>query len=80
MRRLIALSRRRVRSPSAWPHQRPGCRSQAFDQSSRVLMAFNGDMTVAGRDMADAVIVTRGTATIRGDVDTLVVHRRPGDP
>ena len=44
-----------------------------LDQSSRVLMAFNGDVTVAPGDTADAVIVTRGTATIRGDVRSLVV-------
>jgi hypothetical protein len=36
-------------------------------------MAFNGDVTVAAGDTADAVVVTRGTATIRGDVGTLVV-------
>ncbi len=44
-----------------------------LDQSSRVLMAFNGDVTVAPGDTADAVIVTHGTATIRGDVRSLVV-------
>lgn len=44
-----------------------------LDQSSRVLMAFNGDVTVPAGDTADAVIVTRGTATIRGDVRSLVV-------
>ena len=44
-----------------------------LDQSSRVLMAFNGDVTVAPTDTADAVIVTHGTATIRGDVRSLVV-------
>ena len=44
-----------------------------LDQSSRVLMAFNGDVTVAPGETADAVVVTRGTATIRGDVGTLVV-------
>jgi hypothetical protein len=44
-----------------------------LDRSSRVLVAFNGDVTVAPGDTADAVFVTRGTATIRGDVRSLVV-------
>jgi hypothetical protein len=48
-------------------------REPAFDQSSRVLMAFNGDVTVARGDTVDAVVVTRGTATIRGTVRSLVV-------
>ena len=44
-----------------------------IDGSSRVLMAFNGDIAVAPDETVDAVVVTRGTATIRGDVRSLVV-------
>jgi hypothetical protein len=42
-------------------------------RSDRVLMAFNGDITVPAGERADAVIVTGGTATIQGRVDSLVV-------
>lgn len=45
----------------------------AFDHSGRVLMAFNGDVTVPSGEQADAVLVTGGTATIRGEVETLAV-------
>ena len=38
-----------------------------------VLMAFNGDITVPAGDQADFVMVTRGTATVAGDVKTVVV-------
>ena len=38
-----------------------------FDHTGTVLMAFNGDVTVPAGDMADAVFVTGGTATIHGD-------------
>lgn len=38
-----------------------------------VLIAFEGDMTVADGEEVAAVIVTRGTATIRGDVNAVVV-------
>jgi hypothetical protein len=38
-----------------------------------VLMAFNGDVTVPAGDQADVVFVTGGTATIQGQVRSLVV-------
>jgi hypothetical protein len=38
-----------------------------------VLMGFNGDITVPAGDQADFVMVTRGTATVAGDVKTVVV-------
>ena len=38
-----------------------------------VLMAFNGDLTVPAGDQADVVLVTGGTATVAGDVTTIVV-------
>jgi len=38
-----------------------------------VLMAFNGNITVPAGDHADVVMVTRGTATIAGDVTTVFV-------
>ena len=44
-----------------------------FDHTGRVLIAFNGDVTVPDGKSADAVLVTGGTATIAGDVQTLVV-------
>lgn len=42
-------------------------------RDDRVLMAFNGNVTVPSGEQADVVIVTGGTATIAGDVRTLVV-------
>jgi hypothetical protein len=42
-------------------------------QSGPVLMAFNGDVTVPAGEHADAVFVTGGTATIQGQVRSLVV-------
>ena len=36
-------------------------------------MAFNGDVTVPTGEQADVVLVTGGTATIAGDVKTVVV-------
>ena len=39
----------------------------------QVLIAFNGNVTVQSGDQADAVLVTGGTATILGHVDSLVV-------
>jgi hypothetical protein len=47
--------------------------SPGFDHTGRVLIAFNGDVTVPAGETADAVLVTGGTATIRGDVETLMV-------
>ncbi len=44
-----------------------------FDHTGRVLIAFNGDVTVPAGETADAVLVTGGTATIAGQVETLVV-------
>lgn len=44
-----------------------------FDQTGTVLIAFNGDVTVPAGETADAVLVTGGTATIAGQVETLVV-------
>ncbi len=38
-----------------------------------VLMAFNGDVTVPAGEVADAVIVTNGTAKIAGEVKSVVV-------
>jgi hypothetical protein len=38
-----------------------------------VLMAFNGDVTVSAGEQADAVFVTGGTATVQGQVRSLVV-------
>lgn len=43
------------------------------DANGPVLMAFNGDITVPAGDQADVVMVTRGTATVAGDVKTVVV-------
>lgn len=42
-------------------------------QSGQVLIAINGNVTVPLDEQADAVLVTRGTATILGHVDNLVV-------
>ena len=42
-------------------------------RTGRVLMAFNGDVTVPAGEQADVVIVTGGTATVGGTVDTVVV-------
>ncbi len=42
-------------------------------QSGQVLIAINGNITVPLDEQADAVLVTRGTATILGHVDNLVV-------
>jgi hypothetical protein len=39
----------------------------------RVLMAVNGDVTVPPGEGADVVVVVKGTATINGDVRTLVI-------
>jgi len=47
--------------------------SPGFDRTDSVLMAFNGDITVADGQTVDAVVVTGGTATIHGDVQTLFV-------
>jgi hypothetical protein len=47
--------------------------SPGFDRTDRVLMAFNGDITVPDGQTADTVVVTSGTATIQGDVQTLFV-------
>jgi hypothetical protein len=44
-----------------------------FDHTGTALMAFNGDVTVPAGDVADAVFVTGGTATIHGKVETVVV-------
>ena len=40
---------------------------------SSVLMAFNGDVTVQPNETVDVVMVTDGTATIAGHVETVVV-------
>ena len=47
--------------------------SPGFDRTDRVLMAFNGDVTVPDGQAADVVFVTNGTATIQGDVQSLFV-------
>ena len=44
-----------------------------FDRTGTVLMAFNGDVTVAAGDVADTVFVAGGTATVHGTVETVVV-------
>jgi hypothetical protein len=44
-----------------------------FDHTGTALIAFNGDVTVPAGDVADAVFVTGGTATIHGKVETVVV-------
>ncbi len=44
-----------------------------FAHTGTLLMAFNGDVTVPTGDAADGVFVTGGTATIRGNVETVVV-------
>src|SRR6478609_5641330 len=44
-----------------------------FDHTGTLLVAFNGDVTVPTGDSADGVLVTGGTATIHGTVDTVVV-------
>src|SRR5436190_24098361 len=38
-----------------------------------VLMAFNGDITVEPNEQVDVVMVTDGTASIAGEVKTVVV-------
>ena len=43
------------------------------DHNDRVLMAFNGNVTVPAGEQADVVLVTGGTATIAGHVTTLAV-------
>src|SRR6478736_4991125 len=47
--------------------------SPGFERTDRVLMAFNGDVTVPDGQAADVVFVTNGTATIHGDVQSLFV-------
>ena len=42
-------------------------------RGDRVLMAFNGDVTVPAGEQADAVLVAGGTATVAGHVKTVVV-------
>ena len=42
-------------------------------KGDRVLLAFNGDVTVPAGEQADFVLVTGGTATVAGDVTTVVV-------
>jgi len=44
-----------------------------FDHTGTLLVAFNGDVTVPTGDSADGVLVTGGTATIHGTVETVVV-------
>ena len=44
-----------------------------FDRTGQVLIAFNGDVTVPAGESADAVLVTGGTATIAGQVESVVV-------
>ena len=44
-----------------------------FDQTGRVLMSFGGDVTIPSGQQADFVLVTGGTATVGGEVQTLVV-------
>ena len=44
-----------------------------FEQTGRVLMSFSGDVTVPAGEQADFVLVTGGTATVNGEVRTLVV-------
>ena len=51
-----------------------------FDHTGTALMAFNGDVTVPAGDVADAVFVTGGTATIHGKVETVVVLDGSADP
>jgi hypothetical protein len=42
-------------------------------KGDRVLLAFNGDVTVPAGEKAAFVLVTGGTATVAGDVQTVVV-------
>jgi len=44
-----------------------------FDHTGTLLVAFNGDVTVPTGEVADGVLVTGGTATVRGTVETVVV-------
>jgi hypothetical protein len=44
-----------------------------FDRSGRVLLSFGSDVTIADGQQADFVLVTGGTATVAGEVQTLVV-------
>jgi hypothetical protein len=44
-----------------------------FDHTGTLLVAFNGDVTVPTGETADGVLVTGGTATIHGTVETVVV-------
>jgi hypothetical protein len=41
-------------------------------RTDRILISTNGDVTVPAGEHADLVVVVRGTATIAGDVDTIV--------
>ena len=45
----------------------------AFPHTGRVLFAAGGDIAVGAGEHADLVVVTDGTATIAGDVNTVVV-------
>ncbi len=44
-----------------------------FPHTGRVLVSTGGDVTVPEGEHADVVIVVNGTATIRGEVNTIVV-------
>jgi len=45
----------------------------AMPHTGRVVISTEGDVTVPAGDQADLVVVTSGTATIGGDVNTVVV-------
>jgi hypothetical protein len=45
----------------------------SLPHNGRVLISTNGDVTVPAGERADAVIVIRGSATIAGEVNTVVV-------
>ena len=44
-----------------------------LQHTGRVLVSVGGDLTLPAGDRADAVVVVRGTATILGEVNTIVV-------
>jgi hypothetical protein len=47
--------------------------AEPMTHSGRVLVSTEGDVTIPAGEQADVVVVIRGTATIEGDVNTLVV-------
>ena len=47
--------------------------ADAMPHSGRVLISTQGDVTIPANEQADLVMVVNGTATIAGDVNSIVV-------